>query len=267
MEVKLHRFILPEFNTYRVWSRNSASSRAIPTRTLLTRVKEDPAVPLFWGKNRQGMSATEELSPKDIERAIGMWLDARNEAVMAAEQLLKFGLHKQVVNRLLEPWMWQTIIVTATEWDNAFWQRCHDAAQPEFRFAAMEMQYAIYTSTPKRLEYGEWHLPYITEADRAEADTLTLQKVTTARCARVSYLTHDGVRDLQKDVDLFTKLTSEVPMHGSPLEHVATPHQLGDVRDRTTANFIGWKQYRQMVETGDRKLGTFIPNHPALLSK
>ncbi|GAB3260740.1 FAD-dependent thymidylate synthase [Kineosporia babensis] len=241
LEVKMHRYVLAEFNTHRVFSRNSASSRAIPVAKQLETVRNDPAMPLEWGANQPGMQAGSALESSELER---VWLRARDSALVAAEELMKAGLHKQLSNRLLEPFMWQTVIVTSTEWDNFFEQRCSPLAQPEIRACAEAMRTALLDSTPAELTAGQWHTPYISAEDSLdEADVL---KVSAARCARVSYLTHDGVRDPAKDLELYARLVSASPMHASPLEHVARPSaspepQLGNLR--------GWRQLRHDVET------------------
>ena len=267
MEVKLHRFVLAELNTHRVFSRNSASSRAIPVMKILERVNHDPAMPVWWGKNQAGMSAKEELSLADSITAQQIWLEARDNAVKAASALTVLGLHKQITNRLLEPWMWHHAIITSTEWTNFFSQRCHPDAQPEMNAAAMAMQLAYFQSTPKLIEYNQWHLPYITDedwrqiqaSDQAPHAWRELKRISVARCARVSYLTHDGVRDIAKDLDLYDKLANAAPMHASPFEHVATPrHDNWSQR----GNLKGWDQFRHSFDNESVK--TFVPNHPEL---
>ena len=283
MEVKIHRFVLAEMNTHRVFSRNSASSRAIPVSKMLIRVQEDPAMPMFWGKNQAGMGAAVELDQDEKNMAINIWLNARDQMVNAAERLSNLGVHKQLTNRLLEPWLWHTAIVSSTEWSNFFGQRTainpetnQPYAQPEMYAAAMAMQQAYYESTPKFIGYGEWHLPYITEediepilrlvyrgVDEKSKPAYWFKKVSAGRCARVSYLTHDGKRDVQEDVNLADKLASATPMHPSPFEHVATPHpDWNPNEDRfngVKGNFHGWAQYRH--EFGNETVKNFKPNY------
>lgn len=240
MEVTMHRYVLAEFNTHRVFSRNSASSRAIPTSKQLERVRETPANPIEFGANQPGMQAEDVLSDDDADTASAIWTAARKFAANAAEDLAKLGVHKQVVNRLLEPFMWHTVIVTSTEWDGFYKQRVSPLAQPEIKAAASLMLEAHLASTPVELDYEEWHTPYI--LDDEDFDTETAKKISAARCARVSYLTHDGVRDPDKDLELFARLVEADPPHASPLEHVATP---GDfVEPNTLGNLRGWSQLR-----------------------
>jgi thymidylate synthase ThyX len=242
MEVTFPRFVLAEMNTHRSFSRNSASSRAIPTSKILERVENDPVLPVEWGRNQPGMSASEVLTPEDEEEAKRAWLDARDAAVDQAQRLSHLKVHKQVVNRLLEPFLWHTVIVTATEWDNFFELRCAPNAQPEIREAALRMRAARDVSTPQRVGPGEWHLPFI-QPDERSLDIETRKKISAARCARVSYLTHAGKREIEKDLDLYDRLRGD--RHLSPFEHVATP--ASDVAFH--ANFRGWIQLRQEIES------------------
>ncbi len=155
---------------------------------------------------------------------------------------MEAGLHKQVSNRLLEPFMWHYVIVTATEWENFYQQRCNPAAQPEIRAVAEAMREAMENSTPHPVDYGDWHAPYVSAEDDVHGEDML--KVSAARCARVSYLTHDGKRDLSKDIELYDRLTAATPMHASPLEHVARPQRPDeDVR----GNLRGWRQLRHQV--------------------
>ena len=245
MEVRMHRFVLAEFNTHRVFSRNSASSRAIPVRRTLGRVAEDPAIPLGWPTEQKGMQGGEPLGEQEADQALEIWLKARDQAIESASQLATLGVHKSVTNRLLEPFMWHTVIVSSTEWENFWGLRLSALAQPEMGAVASLMREAYLGSNPTPLAYGQWHLPYI----RTEDQDLPVEqqcKISAARCARVSYLTHDGVRDPDKDIELYDRLVTVTPPHASPLEHVATPCSgLGDHLHR--GNFEGWDQLRHSV--------------------
>lgn len=245
MEVKMHRFVLAEFNTHRAFSRNSASSRAIPVAKQILRVIDDPAIPISFPSEKPGMQGGSELEGQPRENALRIWHQARMSAVTHAEHLVGNGVHKSIVNRLLEPFMWHTVIVSSTEWDNFWRQRCSPLAQPEMRAAAEAMKAAYDVSTPRLCGLGEWHTPLILPED---IFTQGGQKrhTSAARCARVSYLTHDGVRDIKVDLDLYGKLVSADPEHASPLEHVATP-QNPNVGDVIPGNFRGWRQLRHEV--------------------
>jgi thymidylate synthase ThyX len=243
IEVTLHRFVLAELNTHRVFSRNSASSRAIPVRRQVERIVHDPAMPVEFGSNQPGMQAGEPLDGGEADEARATWLAARDAAVEAAERLGALGVHKQVTNRLLEPFMWHTVIVSATAWDGFWEQRCSPLAQPEIRVAAEAMRVAFDASTPTERDHDEWHTPYLHEDDGG-LDAETARRVSAARCARVSYLTHDGRRDLDKDLELYERLVTAQPPHWSPLEHVARPLADGEA---SHGNLTGWQQLRHLT--------------------
>lgn len=245
MEVVMHRFILAEFNTHRVFSRNSASSRAIPVKKRIAAIRESIAMPIEWGLNQPGMQAGPALDGLIADSAAAIWRSTAEVAIAAAEALEAFGIHKQVTNRLLEPFLWHTVIVSSTEWDNFFKQRCSPLAQPEIRIVAEEMRNALNESIPNRLEVNQWHTPYILP-DEYDLPLLDRIKISSARCARVSYLTHDGQRDHGMDLDLYRRLSEADPPHWSPLEHVATP----DPFLLAGGNFRGWMQWRQFSNNG-----------------
>jgi thymidylate synthase ThyX len=276
LEATFPRFILAEFNTHRVFSRNSASSRAIPVAKQLRRVLDDPYVPIEFGSNKPGMQAGPALMGAARDAAEAEWLAARDDAVRhvlglitspenvaayddlhacleAAKGSLKeppaewLNVHKQVANRLLEPFMWHTVIVSATTWSNFFNLRCHPDAQPEIRLIASKMREAVERSVPTRLEPEEWHLPLVGEAEREETVSAEeLAKVAIGRCARVSYLTHDGSRDLAADVALYDRLLESG--HMSPMEHVARPMTAAELAEREwSGNFQGWVAHRKLI--------------------
>jgi thymidylate synthase ThyX len=131
------RYILAELNTHRLFSKNSASSRAIPFNKMVEMVEEDPFIPIAWQKDHKGMQGTEYFDEKDLHEkghvneghAINKllkrdWILARNKAVESAKDMNERGCTKQLVNRLLEPFMWHTVVLTSTEFENFFEQRC-----------------------------------------------------------------------------------------------------------------------------------------------
>lgn len=248
-EIKLHRYVLAEFNTHRVNSRNFQSSRACPVERMIANVIEDNVYPLHWGRKQKGMVADLEIDEADQLEAIAIWDEAREAAIGYVRRLLEIDVHKQVANRLLEPFMAITGIVTATDYQNFFNQRCHPDSQPEIRALADAMKTAYDASKPDLLQAGEWHLPFIELEERQEwknglIDIATLIKVLTGRCARVSYLNHDGKRDIMADIKLHDRLLSSTPPHLSPFEHVA--QALGTSEER--ANFTGFEAYRFQLE-------------------
>lgn len=255
-ELSYPRFVHSELMTHRVFSRNSASSRAIPSEKLIQRIIDDPAMPVWWGKNQAGMQAQEELDIDDIDYAKEVWLEARDLMIKFNQQMQKIGLHKQIANRMLEPWMYITVILSATTFDNWFKLRCHKDAQPEIKHLADMMLEEYKKNNPFPRAYGDWHLPLVNGEDyeliNNQADTEKLymptwginklKKISVGRCARVSYLTHDGKRDIQADIDLHDRLVTSG--HWSPFEHVA----MADSVNFNHGNFIGWLQYRKQFE-------------------
>lgn len=129
MVVNFPRFILAELNTHRAFSRNSASSRAIPFEKMLKMVQENPFIPIAWQKDHKGMQGTEYLSGTAEQEVWDYWLQSRDEAIKYAKELNSIGVTKQLCNRLLEPFMWHKVIITSTEWENFFALRC-----PQYEF-------------------------------------------------------------------------------------------------------------------------------------
>ncbi len=253
LQIKFHRYILPEFNTHRVFSRNFSSSRAIPTAKLIEQVRLHPAMPVHWGKNQPGMQADVELEGQELESAKSKWKLAAERAADVAEEMAALGMHKQVTNRPLDPYLYVTGIVTSTEWDNFFELRAHPDAQPEIHELAVKMREARASSTPKVLHLGQWHLPYVSEAERNDqffkipANVFMLQKISAARCCRVSYLKHDGsLPNIDDDLALFQRLAGAVPQHLSPTEHQATPNYTAS--HSLEGNFRGWNQFRHVIQ-------------------
>ncbi len=260
------RFIHAELMTHRVFSRNASSSRAIPVAKMMAAIKDNPAMPEYWGKNQAGMQAKEELSdepvyngpgsgvdPSDRWKAKLTWESARDEALKHVGRLEQIGLHKQIANRILEPWMHITVVCSATDWDNFYHLRTHPDAQPEFRILAERMLVAHNESEPKTLRFNEWHLPFVLPEENLSFEDA--RKASVARCARVSYNNHDGTQpDLAKDRELHDRLLTSG--HCSPFEHQATPA----IADRH-ANFSGWIQYRNIIPNENRT------NFPGLIVK
>lgn len=263
MQVKMHRFVLSEFNTHRKFSRNSASSRAIPLKKQIQMIKENPAYPVEWRKEQSGMQGGEQLSGHSLLRSQAMWEDSMASAIEIVERYVKEAedngedlLHKSWLNRLLEPYMWHTVCVTSTEWNNFFRQRCSPLAQPEIRVVAADMQHALYESTPIEQPDKYWdipndhyHLPYLrgSEAPSIAMFGYDIRAISAARSARVSYLTQEGERDYEKDFSLFERLVDpgDGPPHWSPFEHVARPALEGEI---PRGNFDGWIQLRQELQ-------------------
>jgi hypothetical protein len=249
LELRYQRFIHAEFMTHRQFSRNASSSRAIPVAKLIEQVRNDPAMPIHWGKNQPGMQANTEVDGDVKLGAIAEWRRAAMSAADYAEVLSgDMQLHKQIANRILEPYMFMSVVVTATEWDNFFELRCHPDAQPDIQelaycmAAAMSSCKTVYRkAAPFSYDDAEsWHLPYVTDEERSLYRPKLLIAASAARCARVSYLKHDGTTSsIAEDLKLFHRLVGSAPMHASPIEHQA--YASGHER---FGNFVGWGQFR-----------------------
>lgn len=245
MELVYPRFIHAELMTHRVFSRNASSSRAIPVKKMLSDVWHNPAEPIHWGANQPGMQANGELEGLKLRLAKFLWRAAGKMACVPVKLMSMIGLHKQVANRILEPWQHIHVVVTSTEWDNFYALRCHSNAQPEMRELAEAMQRVQNLSSPRILISGEWHLPYVSHEDKKEMEIEDAIKVSAARCARVSYLNHGGLKSsLIQDHRLYDRLLGASPPHMSPVEHQAVA-TVGTMR---YANFRGWISHRFMVE-------------------
>ncbi len=245
--LKYPRYIHAQVMTHRVFSRNAASSRAIPTARLIELVEKEPAIPVYWGKNKAGMQSNEELSAEQIQVCIDTWLKARDNAVVSAKAMNQQGLHKEICNRVLEPFQHIEVVLTGTDWTNFYKLRAHKDAQHEIQELALKMQAAHKESIPRILRQGEWHLPFITDREENSLTTEILLKTSAARCARVSYLKHDKTSaTFEEDLALYDRLMSGDHIHASPAEHQA---QVPSASDFSTSNLRGWYQYRKVIES------------------
>lgn len=279
------RFIHAELMTHRVLSRNAASSRAIPVKKIIDDILADTAMPLHWGANQKGMQADTECDERvGWDSTYGQegygtrqhaWLSARDHAIKIARGFDAAGYHKQVVNRLLEPFMHITVLCSATEWDNFLELRDHKDAEPHMQMLAREIRTCLEDeSTVQTLEPGQWHLPFVTSFDE---DLLyeasggdhnigvdILRKVSVARCASTSYKTVDGFdMTLEKAVEIYDRLLGK-PFHASPFEHVAQADVFEDLayhfersafktaacwkHSEEHGNFVGFRQLRRQLE-------------------
>lgn len=233
-------------------SRNASSSRAVPVRKLIEDVRSDPAIPLFWGKNIAGMQAREELEPRLAKKAEGHWLSAMEAAIRHAENLCDLngdeftaegspliGTHKQIVNRLLEPFSHITVVVSATEWSNFLALRDHPDAEPHIAMLARAIRECLVNDPIQELQPGEWHTPFVPKSEWAgKGNPMTMGEIigkSVACCASTSYKTVEGFdMTLERAVALHDKLVASTPLHASPCEHVAqADHYLGPVAYET----------------------------------
>lgn len=269
-QLRYWRPIHSELMTHRVFSRNAGSSRARPSQAIIDQVRNDPWGPLHWGKNQPGMQATTQLTGVELEDASVIWHRAAEDAAKHAEDLSHLcNAHKQIVNRLLEPFTYIDVVLSGTDFANWYALRDHKDAQPEIRELASLMKEVQAHSEPTLLQPGEWHLPYVSEEDRQNAKAFgdgqfminghtmdqqeLLRRISAARCARVSYKLHDGSKtDFGKDLELFERLLVSQPLHASPAEHQATPDSWEPISQswdnlRQHGNLRGWRQFRKML--------------------
>ncbi|MBX4911431.1 thymidylate synthase [Rhizobium bangladeshense] len=267
------RIIHSEIMTHRVFSRNARSSRAVPVATMLKEIRETPFVPWHWGANQKGMQAGAECDarvqayPDQLRPSLSReeaWLAARDNAVRAAEAFSEAGYHKQIANRLIEPFSFIDTLITSTSWANFLHLRDHTAAEPHFQDLAAMFREAIEGADYETLEPGQWHLPYITDDDCDEIDQVVgmdncaealalAQKLSVARSARISYKPFDGDDSIEKELERYELLVGSTPLHASPAEHQATPDVLVDeyegwANDNLAGNLgPGWIQYRKTL--------------------
>jgi hypothetical protein len=256
------RQILAQLSKHRVLSISAASSRAIPTAKWIERVRRDPVVPM-WTKNQKGMQG-ERFSD---DEAADLELDNMNVSLTVCEMIEAIqnrkNVHKQNLNRYLEPWMWVDAVISATDWNNLFGLRIHQKAQDEFQMLAKMIYVARHRSTPKLLQPGQWHLPLVTEEEKeivpllqeylpVDSANKVLYRISGARCARTSYARHDGGETNWKtDAEMGTRILAAQPREMVPFEHQATPYE------GRHGNFHGWKQARKFFD--DENIERFEP--------
>lgn len=265
IEVQFHRFILPELNTHRSFSRNYQSSRAIPIANTIEQVRTNPARPVHLGKNQSGMVADSQLDEHLIADALNQWDNAAANAADMATKMMELGLHKQVVNRVLEPFVYTKGIITASydAWMAFMDLRLHKDAQPEIQALAYKINEAIKESLPVELQEGFYHLPYVnwkTVLGKQVFDDPQLKflndaiQVSTSSCAQVSYRKLDTSLAKAKQVYAMLNLPSFAtqgipsdPPHFSPAEHVAEACK----NKNNSGNFAlrNFEQYRKRLES------------------
>jgi thymidylate synthase ThyX len=275
MEIEYPRFILSELNTHRMLSKNSASSRAIPVKAMHDHIRNNTATPIYWGINQPGMKAKEEATGSDLSEAKYIWAKARDASINYAAHLADLNIHKQITNRITEPWMLMKTVISGTEWNNFFYLRNHMDAQPEIHQLAQVMFDELTMSTPQELKPGEWHVPYV-KSERNKyghleyLDTaggylsiMDARVISASCCAQVSYRKNDDTLDKAKNI--FSQLIESVPAHASPVEHQASPMDIGSIErfnpetwesgithvsassDLWSGNLRGWIQFRKLI--------------------
>lgn len=283
-EIVYPRFIHSEFMTHRLFSRNCASSRAIPSKKIFKLIDESPAVPIHWGKNQSGMQAYQELDqPIIYEESVytpnELWHKAKSSSISYASALASTGYHKQITNRIVEPFQMIKAVVTATEYDNFYWLRNHHASQPEIKelgecmIKASSQSEPILRTRSSPIPKDEYHLPYVSNDERDQYSLDNCIKLAVARCAAVSYRNEDY--QLEKSKQIYDRLIGDDRKHSSALEHIGRVMDIPRIQhvpglpkgtyimsysslepgisqiDRDgffwSGNFKGWIQYRKLI--------------------
>lgn len=261
------RFLLSEMNTHRAFTRSSASSRAIPAKKLIESVATDPFIPVFWPKEHSGMQAQEYFTAEEADELglSGMWEEAAEAMIDMSELFMSEGVSKQITNRLLEPFLWHSVLVTATDFENFFNLRADNLAEPHLELLANLMLEAYNSSKPAFVKSGDWHVPYggniILNPEEKDKYKEILEpykfidkrlearfnlSVASARCARMSYNQFDGTFSYEKDIELFKRLTQV--SHWSATEHCAR----AEANKKYSGNFRGWTQLRKLFPDENR---------------
>lgn len=307
------RIVHAEALTHRVFSKNSASSRAIPIKKMNETILEDIAMPSRFGKANRGMQdagehdapvvITQEItleakdlvkqlekygisihtvtaSPIRLQKQITLppeeaWKHSAASAISYSNAFADAGYAKQVCNRLTEAYQHMKVVLTATEFDNWFNLRHHEAADPTIKALADAMLVAYNSSTPRLLLKGEWHMPYYQDGywkdvgdglDEHGNDLDYALKISTSQSAQVSFRTSDD--SIEKARSIFQTLMGDDPKHSSPTEHQATPLEIkGKDREKWwtfegvthmdcnghfwSGNLRGWIQHRQLIPGHD----------------
>lgn len=272
-EVEIPRIILAEWNTHGMLNTNAQSSRAVPTKKLIEEVRRNPYMPPYWGKNQKGMQAYEECNePVKGDSREAFWDICVQTNCVFAEAFEEAGYHKQIVNRVIEPYSHTKLVISGTEWNNFFNLRIHKDAEPNIREMAIKIYELIYKSDGISLQNGEWHLPYIEYYEDFygnisygfNGSPISLTEAIRISLACVAQVSYRSLNTHPEAIDrIYNSLfpSNGAPIHGSPAQHLATPFketqckgdwQEGEThRDRDgyswSAQLRGWCQYRKLI--------------------
>lgn len=286
-KITFPRFILAELNTHRALSRNSASSRAIPFKKMVKMVEETPFIPIAFQKEHKGMQGSEYLKGSDYTYARAQWLSAKIKAVQAAKDLHNTGVTKQLCNRILEPFMWHTVIISGTEWTNFFKLRCpvyhergvelfspkpidgtfeelleRDLSMADIHIQKIaHMMFDEYNSNqPQYLYDGQWHLPF---ADNIDNGALREYFYEIEKNYDPSYTDFEkakkkiiAARCARISYETFGDepkhdYVADIKLHDTLLysKHASPFEHLARVAKGRYANFNGFESYRHILES------------------
>lgn len=243
------RMIHADSMTYRGMSRNASSSRAIPTKRMNRFIAADPVRLVYYGQERPGMVATEQIPPERIARAKSLIDTHRDQSLKLVNDLADLGLHKQAANRYAEPHAWINVLWTGNleTWLNVFAQRITGygdwKAQPEYVWECVKIARLIRKSEPRCIDVGQWHVPFVSDLERDQFSPELFLRLSVARSCRISLKTFDDkVASVEDDLATYTKLLTND--HWSPFEHQG---QALAYKDDRSGNFRGYRQLRQML--------------------
>jgi len=254
------RIIHSELLRHRAASHSVKSSRAIPTKKYRKEAKTNPYIPVKFGTNQKGMQAGKQTS---ATASFGkkIWRMSANFACLAHSLMEKANIHKEVANRILEPYVWveETLTIEHDALLEIAALRIHPDAQEDIRKVVEEMMYEVENSTPLILDENQWHVPYVIRQVNGnmvykdnDGKNLTLDEAiicSAARCARSSYANHDNsTTTYQNDQGLANKLIGSTPMHLSPFEHQARPFLNVEEKYEYSSNFRHFFQQRKAIE-------------------
>lgn len=278
--VEMPKYLQQELNTHKILNKSAASSRATPVSATLAKlrgaaatakspaIEADPFIPLRFEQNAPGMQSSIPCDADTERAAREQYLSAMTDACRHADELQSLGIHKQFINRVVEPYCWTRCVITGTEWANFFALRTHEDAEPHFRHLARIMYVAYSLSKPALVKWGEWHLPFVSEAEKARAlaeeagfyladeETVVspgeyLCRLSAARCARVSYAMLERLQrpTVDDDLDLYKRLVHRTPKHMGPTEHqaMAAIPVVFQGKPHLRSNLIDWVQFRKTI--------------------
>lgn len=275
-ELEYPRLIHSELMTHRLFSRNAASSRAIPVQKMIEMVRENPAMPVRFGANQAGMQdkgddldmdgfitlANSEGKVMYMDSPEHLWEFAAQQATDVSEVFSNLNYHKQIANRLLEPFQYIKTVVTFTgNGANFYGLRDHPDADPTICELAQVMKEARDGAKVHVLGVGDWHLPYYENGVFRKGIDKGLEqakRISASCCAQVSFRKLDN--SSKKADKVFERLVESKPVHASPTEHQATPLKVGvGFRSKYvthidrggnpwSGNFRNWGQFRQVIE-------------------
>ncbi len=253
-EIETYRYIWAEVLTHKILNKNAQSSRAVPVKSVISVNESDPITPIVWGKNKGGMSASEQLEGVELESAKQLWKAAADNAFIYSKRLSEIGLHKMWSNRITEPFSRIKVVMSGTEWENFEWLRDDpDAAQPEIVDLARKTKEAKAGSEPFKLFAGEAHVPYVhrsrtsqgrdviyQDSDGRELELEDALKISASCCGQISYRKLDET--FEKAMEIYNRLFDGPKPHFSPAEHQGIAMKVTKLQHFSVFNPEVWEE-------------------------